>query len=92
MASILLLLGVAGGINVFTGILDPYRIWSVILFFGGIMGFIRLFFAVLERPMPALGTLLNRVCRNLVRRRLNNLGLSSEFQRLQFKGGRASLP
>jgi hypothetical protein len=92
VTSLLLLLGVAGGINVVTGLLDPYRIWSVILFLGGVVGFIRLCFAILERPMRGLGTLLNRLCRTLARRRLDRLGLSSEFQRLHYDGGRASLP
>jgi hypothetical protein len=88
---ILLVLGIAGGVNVFTRILDPYRIWSVILFFVGVLGFLRLVFALLERPMPALRTVLNKVCRGLARPRLSRLGLAAECDRLEFKDGRVRL-
>lgn len=91
VASVLVALGIAGGVNFFTGILDPYRIWSAMLFLAGVVGFVRLVFAVLERPMPGLGTVLNKVCKTLAGRRLSKLGLAMEFERLEYKGGRVNL-
>jgi hypothetical protein len=91
VVAVLLVLGIAGCVNFFTGILDPYRIWSVILFLAGVLGFLRLVFAVLERPIPGLGTALNKVCKALAVRRLSNLGLPLQSDRLEYKGGRVSL-
>lgn len=91
IAGILVALGVCGLSNFFTGFLDPYRIWSAILFLGGVVGFARLAFALLERPMPALATMLTGLCRRMVRRRLHKLGLELELARLEYKAGRAHL-
>ena len=91
VVSVLLILGVLGGINFFTGWLEPYRIWSAVAFLAGLAGFVRLVYALLERPMPALGTVLNAMCRWLSKRRLTRLGLASELERLEYKNGRAQL-
>lgn len=91
VVAVLLVLGVAGAFNFFTDILKPYPLWTAVLFLAGAAGFARLVFAIVERPMPALATILNRVCRGLVRRRLERLGLSAEVARLEYQRGRVNL-
>src|SRR5262249_13225989 len=56
---LLLLLGLIGGVNFYTGVLNDSRFWSLVLFLAGIVGFARTVFAIRERSMPALATVLN---------------------------------
>jgi hypothetical protein len=44
-----------------TGSLEGYRFWNMVLLFGGIAGFARLVYGLMERPMPALRLLLKRL-------------------------------
>lgn len=57
----------------------------------GSVSFARLVFGLLERPMPALATLLNYFCRNRASKKLSALGLSDENHRLGYKAGRIML-
>jgi len=84
----LLLLGVLGLANLLTGYLTDSKIWSWVIVAGGIAGFARLWYGLMERPMPALGSALNGYCRWSSRKRLNVLGLEKQLARLQVTGGR----
>ncbi|MCP1926354.1 hypothetical protein M2212_002950 [Bradyrhizobium elkanii] len=89
--AVLLVLGIAGGINFFTSYFDGHWIWNSILMLAGSVSFARLVFGLLERPMPALATLLNYFCRNRASKKLSALGLSDENHRLGYKAGRIML-
>lgn len=89
--AVLLALGIAGGVNFFTSYFDGHWIWNSILMLAGLVSFARLVFGLLERPMPALATLLNKFCRNRAGTKLSALGLSDENHRLGYKAGRIIL-
>jgi hypothetical protein len=88
VAAVLIALGIAGGINMMTASFEGHRIWNIVLVLAGVAGFVRLFFGLLERPMPALASLLNVVCRWRARKQLQVLGLTESADRLSYKGGR----
>lgn len=90
-AIILAAIGVCAIINQLTGYFATYWVWTVLSFIGGVLGFIRLGFAIFERPMPALATLLNGFCRRVTRRKFASLGLDIEMARLEYKSGRVYL-
>ena len=46
---------------------------------------------MMERPMPALRSLLNVYCRRTAKRKLAAIGLSKETNRLSYKDGRVKL-
>ena len=71
--AILLALGVAGGVNFFTNYFNGHWVWSVILMLAGAASFARLVFGLLERPMPALATLLNKFCRSRAHKKLTEI-------------------
>jgi hypothetical protein len=87
----LILLGIAGAVNIATGFFEGTLFWSVVLVLFGIASFFRLVFGLLERPMPAVATALNFYCRRSIMRRLNNLGLDVATNRFEFKGGRVEV-
>ena len=91
VAAMLLALGCLGVFNMATGSLEGYRFWSIVLIFGGVAGFARLVYGLMERPMPALRSLLNVYCRWTAKRRLAAIGLSNEFGRFGYKDGRVTL-
>jgi NAD/NADP transhydrogenase beta subunit len=70
------------------GKLEGYRFWSIVLIFGGVAGFARLVYGLMERPMPALRSLLNVYCRWSA---LAAIGLSNEINRLSYKDGRVTV-
>ena len=90
-AGVLLGLGAAGGINVFTGLFEGHWVWNAVLLLAGAVGFARLFFGLLERPMPALASLLNLFCRHRANNRLTAMALSDSTERLKYKSGRVFL-
>ncbi|WP_316158304.1 MULTISPECIES: hypothetical protein [unclassified Bradyrhizobium] len=90
-ATILMALGCLGAFNMATGSLQNYRVWSIVLVLGGVAGFARLVYGLMERPMPALRSLLNVYCRWMVKRRLVVIGLSNEIDRFSYKDGRVML-
>ena len=79
VAAILLALGCLGVFNMATGSLEGYRFWGFVLIFGGVAGFARLVYGLMERPMPALRSLLNVCCRWTAKRRLAAIGLSTKL-------------
>jgi hypothetical protein len=91
VAAILLALGCLGVFNMATRSLEGYRFWSIVLIFGGVAGFVRLVYGLMERPMPALRSLLNVYCHWTAKRRLAEIGLSNEIIRLRYKDGGVTL-
>jgi hypothetical protein len=89
--ALLLVLGVAGAINFFTSYFNGHWIWNGILMLAGAASFARLVFGLLERPMPALASVLNKFCRNRASKKIEALGLSDESPRLEYKAGRILL-
>ena len=88
---LLAVVGIAGLYNLATGRLQGMVVWSIVGVLAGIVGFFRISYAILEKPMPALGSLLNVYCRLSLKRRLRLLGLEVEAPRIRYKSGRASL-
>ncbi|WP_038974772.1 hypothetical protein [Bradyrhizobium genomosp. III] len=88
VGGVLISLGLAGLWNVYSGALRDNPVWGAILLAFGAVGFVRVFFALLERPMPALATALNWYCRRTVSRQLSQLGLGDASGALTYKGGR----
>lgn len=91
LVGVLLVLGLAGALNFFTNYFTGHWIWNVILMLAGAASFARLVFGLLERPMPALATLLNRFCRSRADKKLSEIGLPNEVARLEYKAGRIIL-
>lgn len=91
VATVLIALGVAGGYNMWTGTLEGHKIWNTVLVLAGVAGFARSFFGLLERPMPALASMLNLFCRLRAQKQLRALELPSAMDRLTYKGGRIFL-
>jgi hypothetical protein len=89
--ALLLVLGVAGAINFFTSYFNGHWIWNGILMLAGAASFARLVFGLLERPMPALASVLDKFCRNRASKKIEALGLSDESPRLEYKAGRILL-
>ncbi len=88
---LLLVLGIAGGLNFFTSYFEGHWVWNLVLLLGGVASFARLVYGLLERPMPALATVLNKFCRGRADKKLTALGLSADAPRLEYKSGRISL-
>jgi hypothetical protein len=80
VAAVLIALGIGGGINMITGLFEGHKFWNIVLVLAGAAGFARLFFGLMERPMPALASLLNVFCRWRVRKQLHALGVPVENQ------------
>lgn len=87
----LLVLAALGGVNHFTEIVKDSHFWNVISLLAAALGVIRLIFALLERPMPGLASILNRLSKSMIRRRLRALGLDDylAFEDITIKAGRA---
>jgi hypothetical protein len=88
---VLLLTGAAGAANFFTSWFDGHWIWNIILMFLGTASFTRLVYGLMEKPMPALATMLNRFCRTRSSKKLSEIGLTDEAPRLEYKAGRVVL-
>jgi hypothetical protein len=74
-----------------TGLFEGRKFWNIVLVLAGVAGFARLFFGLMERPMPALASLLNVFCRWRTRKQFDALGLTEAADRITCKGGRALL-
>ncbi|WLA78412.1 hypothetical protein [Bradyrhizobium elkanii] len=88
---LLLLLGVLGAYNFITSNFNGHWIWNVVLMLAGAASFARLVYGLLERPMPALATVLNKFCQQRATKKLASLGLVQETARLEYKAGRIVL-
>jgi hypothetical protein len=58
LTSILAAIACLGGINYFTGLVQGSYVWAAVGFVAATLSVLRLIFAVLERPMPGLVTLM----------------------------------
>jgi hypothetical protein len=90
---VLIVFGLAGVANYFTGIFEGNRLWNVVPMGVGLFGLLRLIFGALERPLPGLASVLNIFVRHSVKKQLSQFGFSegSILKGMEFKGGRVKL-
>ncbi|MBB2703124.1 MULTISPECIES: hypothetical protein [Rhizobium] len=88
--AVLLSLGIAGAINFFTHILDGNSFWTWVPIVMGVLGAVRLAYAILERPMPGLKTLLNRLANSYLKKQAKRLDMDFAIveQRVNLSGSR----
>ncbi|RVI84189.1 hypothetical protein CN188_09415 [Sinorhizobium meliloti] len=92
VASGLVVLALAGAINFFTGWFQGDPVWNTIVVTAGGLSVIRLIFALLEKPMPGLATLLNGYTKIALNKQLQLRGIGVEAaDRVVIKGGRIKL-
>ncbi|QIO59228.1 hypothetical protein [Rhizobium leguminosarum] len=89
----LLLLGIAGLVNFFTHALDGNMLWTWVPIAMGLIGAIRLAYAILEKPMPGLKTLLGKLANSYLKGEAERLGLDFAMieQRVRLSGSRLAI-
>jgi len=92
VTALLLIFGVAGILNYFTGVFKEAHLWAVVSTVALGFGLYELLMTILERHKYGLGTLLDLLAKWFLRRRLASANLSSRYtlEDFDFKRGQIS--